>query len=102
LNLSLRPLLKAAMDFRVHVPAWQVGGPPPWRLRDPAERAELVADVFNLMAPQTAHRTIAALDDAVRQASDLVRQNVAGDRGKPLVILRQAVDVRIERDGVGK
>src|SRR5262249_41279377 len=95
LNHSVAPrrllfgtFLEEAVDFPVHIPARGVCGAPARRFCNPPKRVELETDVLDFVALEPAHCAVTALNDAVGQPLHLVRQNVAGDRGEPVVIVR--------------
>src|SRR5262249_49823200 len=90
LRLLLRTPLENALDCRFPVPPRGFVAALALRFRAPPERVELVANVLNIVALEPAHCAVAALDAAVRQSLHLVRKDVAGDRRKPVVVVRQA------------
>ena len=68
----------------------------------PAEGIELFENCVGLAPCQVAHASIAALDIAVGDTLQLMGQDVVGDVGQPVMVVRQSQHAAIERQGVGQ
>ena len=100
LLLRFRPLRELLMHDRIDDPVRRVGGAQPRDSRHPAEGFELLENRLGLVPFQAAHASVAALDVAVGDALQLVGQDVVGDIGQPVVVVRQPQHAGIERQGV--
>ena len=47
----------------------------------------MLSDILDFVATQTAHGAVTTLNDTVGQMLELMRQDVAGDCGEPIVII---------------
>ena len=95
--LCFRPLCELLVHDRVDYPMWRIGMASPRSLCHPAEGFELFEDRFGFAPCQIAHASVAPLDVAVGDALQLMGQDVVGDIGQPVVIVRQPQHAHIER-----
>src|SRR5262249_26336471 len=74
----------------------------PWRSSDPSEGVELREYVLDVPPFQFSHRPVTALNVPRRDYVELAREDVPGDGGESVVLVRESEYVRVEGDGVRK
>ena len=95
-GFRLSALGKLLMHDRIDDPVRRVGRTRPRSSRYPAERVELLEDRLGFAPCQVAHASVATLDVAVGDALELVGQDVAGNRGQPVMVVRKPQGSGIE------
>ena len=92
----LPALGKFLMYSRIDDPVRRVGRARPRSSRYPTQRVELFEYCLGFAPRQVAHASVTALDIAVGDALQLVGEDVAGDCGQPVMVVRKPQNPGIE------
>src|SRR5258707_1216718 len=95
-----RALREEDVDLRVHPRPRRLVRAEPGKDFEPAEGGQLMKDVLDISLRQFPHRSVAALNVPARDYVALSREDVSGDGGESVVIVRESEYRLVEGEGV--
>ena len=99
---GLSALVETRMYGWVDDPMRRIGRSRSRHAGQPSQGVELIKHAFNFASLQLPHGPVATLNITIRHLLQIMREDVPCDSGKPVLVIREPKDARIERDGMGQ